>query len=159
MIRTLGTFALAVLGPQPHAPDTLRKMRLRRYRERRKTRVRTGGSRREAAVRGVLRSLTPGVSWDPARPKWLMGEHRRPLEIDCWAPELGPSGIAVEVNGPHHTSACFVGTEKYEKQKRRDDLKRGMLLQRGTPLIEVPWGVPGTELDAWLCIRLHEALR
>ena len=41
MFRTPGTFALAVLGPQLHAPDTdtgtLRKMRLRRYQELRRT--------------------------------------------------------------------------------------------------------------------------
>ena len=159
MIQSFATFILAQVGPQLEVHEhPLRKMRLKRYR---KPYVRSrykGGSKRERLCRRILQSLTPGIEWASCRPRWLIGEHGRKLELDCWAPALGKKGIAVEVQGIHHNNSSYIGEEEFEKQRRRDIIKRQILRNRGVPLIEVPHTIEDADLDAYLCIQLSKCL-
>ena len=90
---------------------------------------------REQICRDVLETATR-LEWPSVRPKWLIGEHGRSLEIDCFCERLS---TALECNGTYHSRRLFWQTGAQFEQTRRNDTIKARLLQKlGFLLIIVP---------------------
>ncbi|VVB73196.1 Uncharacterised protein [uncultured archaeon] len=78
-----------------------------------------------------------GESFPKSRPKWLMGQAGKPLELDGYCEKLS---LAFEYNGIQHykTSRIFHTARNLEGQKRSDALKREICAENHVMLIEVP---------------------
>lgn len=56
------------------------------------------------------------------------------LELDFYIPKLK---LAIELNGITHYKPIY-GKEKFERQQRNDEIKRGLCKEKGITLIEIP---------------------
>jgi len=100
-----------------------------------KYRRETSYKTREAICRDVLETATR-LEWPSVRPKWLIGEHGRSLEVDCFCERLS---TAVECNGTYHSRRLYWQTDAQFQQTRRNDMIKSRLLQKlGFLLIIVP---------------------
>ena len=163
MLRSLGNIALQFLAAEDasRTKDTCHGKLLRLKLNRQlatKSRIKSSGSKREQEVRDILRHLTPGEHWYSVRPDWLRNPYtNRKLELDLFSPTLN---IACEVQGEHHYSSKYIGAVEFEKQQKRDAIKRAIVRARGVQMIEVPCerDLRGSDLEAWLAIHLAHAM-
>ena len=90
---------------------------------------------REQICRDVLETLT-GMAWPNVRPRWLLGEKMKPLEVDMLCMRLS---TAVHCDGYYHEKRMFWQTpEEHEETKRNDLIKNRLLEQFGLCVISVP---------------------
>ena len=163
MLLSLGNIALRFLAAEDagKAKDTCHRklLRLKINRQLANTsRNKSSGSKREQEVRDILRHLTPGEQWYSVRPNWLRNPYtNRKLELDLFSPTLN---IACEVQGEHHFTSRYIGKAEFEKQRKRDAIKRAIVRTRGVQMIEVPCerDLRGSDLEAWLAINLAHAM-
>ena len=109
-------------------------------------------SKGELICRGFLEQKY-GVPFSKARPKFLQnpvtgGIYN--LELDCYNPELK---LAVEYNGIQHYKYIpyfHKNKEAFLNQKYRDEMKRTKCKENGIRLIEVPYDVAHSDIEAYL---------
>ena len=137
--------------------DTCNKKLLRMKMQRKfatHSRYKQTGSKREKEIRKILCNMTPGEQWLSVRPEWLRNPYtNRKLEIDLYSPVLN---TAIEVQGEHHFSSRYIGSEEFKKQRKRDAVKRAIIKARGVHYIEVPCerDLCSSDVEAWLAVQL-----
>ena len=111
------------------------KPKKRKRKSRAKWRRKTTYKTREQICRDVLEQLT-SLPWPNVRPKWLLGEKRKPLEIDCFCERLS---TAVHCDGYYHERRMHWQTpEEHEQTKRNDLIKNALLREFGFCVVSVP---------------------
>ncbi len=88
----------------------------------------------EQEIRNVFERIT-GLKFPKARPRWLKGRSRCPLELDGYNEK---HKIAFEYQGIHHYEPIF-GDNVLRKRKLRDKRKRELCRSRGVLLICIPY--------------------
>jgi hypothetical protein len=88
-------------------------------------------------MRKIIEDLT-GVKFPKARPKWLQGRGRLPLELDGYNEKLK---VAFEYQGGQHYFPIkwFGGLKTLLGVKLRDDRKRKTCDRYGVLLIRIPY--------------------
>lgn len=99
---------------------------------------RSNGWKAETETRQLLQKLT-GWDFPKARPQWLKGRRRTPLELDGYNEE---HAIAFEYQGEQHYQPLF-GKVALTRAKINDERKRQLCRYHGVYLIRVPfWVLP-----------------
>ena len=107
-------------------------------------------TRGEQCALEALESLFPGKKFAKVRPNWLTNDTGRAMEIDLYCHELR---LGLEHSGQSHyvwPNSLHKNREEFERQQRRDILKRSLCAREGVLLIEVPFTVPHTTMKAYI---------
>lgn len=103
----------------------------------------------EDRVRGLLLKLT-GWIFPKARPAWLKGRSRVPLELDGFA---ATQRVAFEYQGVVHYLPIF-GKRVLKRVKRNDARKRQLCRRHGVYLICIPYWK--TDIETFLRKKLGD---
>ncbi|CAM2178448.1 putative Zinc-ribbon domain-containing protein [Burkholderia orbicola] len=110
----------------------------------------------ERICRAVFENLFE-ASFPRARPKWLLGTRGASLELDGYC---APLKLAFEYQGAQH----FVVVKKFKMNGRhvsvlqaRDEVKRTLCREHGVTLIEIPYTVPGVNIEDHIRAALRKA--
>ena len=135
----MGDVVSVLEGPERALPDEVvtfitagavaRKKRRRRRRKGKAAKTTTYKTR-EQIVRDAARALTRSPrDWCNVRPKWLVGEHGKPLECDLYSQR---HACVIHCDGEYHERRLFWQTpEEWEQTRRNDVLKRRLLERYG----------------------------
>lgn len=92
------------------------------------------GGEGEDRIRELFEEVT-GWPFEKARPLWLKGRGRHPLELDGYNEE---HRVAFEYQGEQHYQPLY-GQKALSKLKKNDDRKRMLCRRYGVHLIRVPF--------------------